>query len=422
MSNTIAQQEKGIVGEDNWLSYWTEFKSSKEPKPEHTKILPGDLKGDFEGDTIVLKKREVYLLYKDVFVTGNTTLIIEPGTLILADHKTQATLTITSGSKIIAQGEQTDPIVFTSNRDVPKAGDWGGITILGNAPINKISERNRINNGIVSYTPGNLDYGGTDNTDNSGSLEYVRIEYAGKRTKNAGYFDALSLYSVGSQTMLANVMISYSKGNSLYVAGGEVNLTKFISYKASRTDYKFDYGTQANISNSLAVRSPYDSSSKELASLHVTSYSSTDEADFAKAETSVTASNLTLLNPSKDLKNGIEVGLVHQAVYVDVNTTLKMDRSVLSGFNPAVIFSSKIALNDKNLQRIKFSKMYFNSCEGNIFIENSTDNADLENWYGSASFQNYYSKDEDGETFIDTKNIRNLDYRLRVSKIIASNK
>lgn len=418
MSYASAQQEKGIIGQDNWLSYWTEFKIDKDTKPEPTKILSGDI----TGGTVTLKKREVYLLYKDVFVTDSTTLIIEPGTLILADFETKATLTIASGSKILAQGEQTDPIVFTSNRDVPKAGDWGGITILGNAPINKISERNRLSKGLVSFTPGNLDYGGSDASSDSGSLEYVRIEYAGKRTKEYGYFDALGLYSVGNQTMLANVMISYSKGNSLYVAGGEVNLTQFVSHKASRSDYKFDYGTQANISNSLAVRSPYDSTSKEIASLHATSYSNINEADFAKAETSVTASNLTLLNPSKDLKNGIEVGLVHQAIYVDVNTSLKMDRSVLSGFNPAVIFSSKVALNDKNLQRIKFSKMYFNSCEGNIFIENSTDNADLENWYGSPSFQNYYSKDIDGDTFIDSDNSRDPDYRLRVSKIIASNR
>jgi len=235
MGNTFAQQEKGIVGEDNWLRYWTEFKANKDIKPEHTKILTGDL----NGGTYTLKKREVYLLYKDVFVTDSTTLIIEPGTLILADAKTKATLTITSGSKILAQGEETDPIVFTSNRDVPKAGDWGGITILGNGSVNKISERNRLNKGIVSYTPGNLDYGGSDNSSDSGSLEYVRIEYAGKRTKENGYFDALGLYSVGNQTIFSNVMISYSKGNSLYVAGGEVNLNKFISYKASRSDFKF---------------------------------------------------------------------------------------------------------------------------------------------------------------------------------------
>ena len=415
-SNALGQQEKGIVGEDNWLSYWTKFDNKPEVKPEPTQILTGEIK----GDTVTLRKREIYLLLGDVFVTDSTTLVIEPGTLILADHKTKASLIVTSGSSIQAKGVQTDPIVFTSTNDDPKPGDWGGIFILGSAPINKVSERNVLRKGLKSYAPENLIYGGSNASSNSGSMEYVRIEYAGKRTKEFGFFNALNLYSVGSQTLLANIMISHSKGSSLYVAGGDIDLKQMVSLKASLSDFMFDYGTQVNISNSLAVRSPYDSSSKGAASIHATTTSNKQESDFAKAQTSVRATNLTLLNYSKNLKSAIDVGLVHEAIYVDANTEFKMDKSVLSGFNPAVIFSSDIFLNDKNLQQIKFTKMYFNSCEGNIFTENNSNNEDLENWYGNSSFQNVYSKGEDGETFIDTKNLRDPDFRLRINKIIAS--
>ena len=413
---TFAQQEKGIVGQNNWLNYWTKFQAKPETKPEPTQILSGEIK----GDTVTLRKREIYLLLGDVFVTDSTQLVIEPGTLILADHKTKASLIVTSGSTIHAKGNQTDPIVFTSSKGAPRAGDWGGIFILGDAPSNKVSEKNLLKKGLTPYTPDNLIYGGTNTESNSGVMEYVRIEYAGKQTKDFGFFDALSLYAVGNQTKISNVMMSYSKGNSLYIVGGEINLEQLVSFKASHSDYMFDSGTQVNISNSLAVRSPYDSASKGAASIHATTNSNDDEANFAKVKTSVTANNLTLLNFSNNLKSAIEVGLVHEAIYVDANTLLTMNKSVISGFNPAVVFSREISLNNKNLQQIRFTNMYFNSCEGNIFIESSQDNEDLENWYGNSSFQNVYSKGEDIETFIDHKNLRDPDFRLRINKIIAS--
>jgi len=65
--------------------------------------------------------------------------------------------------------------------------------------------------------------------------------------------------------------------------------------------------------------------------------------------------------------------------------------------------------------------MYFNNCNGNIFIENYSNNEDLENWYGNPSFFNVYSKGLDEETFIDVFNEKRPDFRLRINKIIATN-
>jgi len=64
--------------------------------------------------------------------------------------------------------------------------------------------------------------------------------------------------------------------------------------------------------------------------------------------------------------------------------------------------------------------MYFNNCEGNLFTENTSNNEDLENWYGNRAFFNVYSKGSDAETFIDLKNPRKPDFRLRINKILAS--
>ena len=159
----FSQQEKGISGSENWLSIWTEFNSSAIQYPEPTQILSGIINKDTK-----LYKKDTYLLLGDVFVTDCATLSIEPGTVILGDYKSKASLIISNGSLIIAEGTQTDPIVFSSNRDIKKKGDWGGIFILGNAPTNKIGEDSELEYGIDPLPSSDLLlYGGNDETSNS---------------------------------------------------------------------------------------------------------------------------------------------------------------------------------------------------------------------------------------------------------------
>jgi len=65
--------------------------------------------------------------------------------------------------------------------------------------------------------------------------------------------------------------------------------------------------------------------------------------------------------------------------------------------------------------------MYFNNCNGNIYIKYKPNNEDLENWYGNRVFNNVYSKGPDSETFINSKSTKNPDFRLRINRIIATN-
>ncbi|MFI1744152.1 hypothetical protein [Thalassobellus sediminis] len=417
IGNVFAQQEKGIIGANNWLYNWTEFEPSQNDYPEPTQILTGNITND-----LTLSKRDTYLLLGNVFVTNDATLTIEPGTIIIGDYDSKASLTISKGSKIIADGLETDPIVFTSSKSVKRAGDWGGLIILGEAPTNKFG------NGSVSafYTQlaedayGNTNYGGENYQSNSGVLRYVRIEYAGKRIKAAGYFNGLLLASVGNETVFENIMISHSAGDSFEVLGGDICLNKVVSYKSNSNDFKFNYGAQCKINNSLAVRSPYISSSEGSRCIMVLSYDKRELVDFTKKGTLVVAKNLTLLNESDNLKSDISMGLVKEAVFIGQNTSLDMDKSVISGFNPAVLFEDKIQINQDNLEKIKFANMYFNNCNGNIFVENNSNNEDLENWYGNSAFYNVYSKSDNSETFIDLDNSKKPDFRLRINKIIAS--
>jgi len=414
--SVAAQQEKGIIGSNNWLRNWTEFSPNKTQYGEPTQILTGNISKDTK-----LNKKDVYLLLGNVFVTDSTTLSIEPGTVILGDFKTNGSLTVSKGCKIVAEGTETDPIIFTSNRSVKKEGDWGGLFVLGDAPINKYGNGSSVNFGLRPSNPENISYGGQNTKDNSGILKYVRIEFAGKRTKEFGYYNALTFAGVGSETQIENVMVSYCRGNSFNIIGGNTNMSKLVSFRSSTNDYKFNYGAQSNISNSLAIRSPYISGTETSRCIYIASYDNKEEVDFAKKGTAIVARNLTLVNVSDNLASDISVGLVKAAVFIDNDASLDMGKSVISGFNPAVIFSKTIAVNSENLDRLKFTEMYFNNCKGNIFIENNSNNEDLENWYGNRAFSNVYSKGDDSETFIDLKSTTRPDYRLRINKIIASN-
>ena len=418
IGSTFAQQEKGIVGVNNWLNNWTEFNPSSNDYGEPNQILAGNIDKD-----MTLSKKNVYMLMGSVFVVNDATLTIEPGTVLIGDYESKGSLTISSGSKILAIGEETDPIIFTSNRGVKRAGDWGGIFILGDAPSNKFG-----NGSVASFYPKldpenykNTNYGGSNNNSSSGVMKYVRIEYAGKRIRGAGNFNGMLLACIGNQTILENIMVSHSAGNSFEILGGEVNLEKLVSYKSNGNDFKFNYGAQSQLYNSLAVRSPYVSSSNGSRSLQIISYDKKEDVDFTKKGTSLVAQNLTLINDSDDLDSDINSGLVSEAVYVGENTFLDLNKTVISGFNPAIILDNKISLNQENLEKIKLTKMYFNNCKGNIFVKYNTNNEDLENWYGNGSFYNVYSKGNDIETFIAVRSTKRPDFRLQINKILASN-
>ncbi|GAB5398528.1 MAG: hypothetical protein Aureis2KO_01130 [Aureisphaera sp.] len=411
----FAQQEKGIYGNENWLSIWTEFNSSANEYPEPTQILSGSI----TKDTKLLKK-ETYLLLGDVFVTDSTTLSIEPGTVILGDYKSKASLIISDGSKIMAEGTQTDPIIFTSNRGIKKKGDWGGIFVLGNAPVNKTGNSWALDYGLKPPAMDAIRYGGDNVESDSGIMKYVRIEYAGKRTKNHGYLNGLTLAGVGDATVIENIMVSYCEGSSFYVLGGNTILFQLVSFRAKRNDFIFNYGAQALLTNSIAVKSPYHTTSGEASSVYLASYNEKEEIDPEKKGTYLFAENLTLMVLSKNLEADTKVGLVHEAMYVKEGASFSIDKSIFSGFNPGVILDNKIQINDENLRNMRFTNMYFNNCKGNIFTENVSNNEDLENWYGNSAFGNVYSRGMDSETFIDVKNMDDPDFRLRINKIIAS--
>jgi len=409
-----AQQEKGIIGTSNWLNNWTEFKPGKADYGEATQILAGNITANTR-----LTKKDVYIIQGNVYVTNNAVLTIDPGTVIIGDAESKGTLIITKGAQLIAEGSETDPIIFTSNKSLKKAGDWGGILLLGDAPINKFGNYSSI---TYDLDPALTLYGGLNPASSSGSLKYVRIEYAGRKVRGSENFNALLLGGIGNKTILENIMVSYAAGDAFEVLGGEPTMSKMVSYRTNGIDFKFTMGTQAKIDNSLAVRSSYLTNPNGTRCIDVTSYIKKEEVDFSKKQTHVTATNLTLANDSDDIETDIKSGLVKEAVFVAENSSLVFTKSVISGFNPAVILDNTIELNANNLKKIRIEGVLFNFCKGNIFMAGTLNNEDLESYYGDSAFFNLYSKTTNLETYIDFANPRRPDFRLALSKFTASAK
>ncbi len=413
-STIFAQQEKGIIGSNNWLSNWTEFKPIRAIYKETSQIVFGNI-----TTNTTWSKKNTYLLQGSVFVMNNAVLTIEPGTVIKGDSESCGVLVITKGATIMANGSETDPIVFTSSKDSRKAGDWGGIVIIGDAPINKF--------GGTASLPFELDaaktiYGGVNAQSNSGVFKFVRIEFAGKKIKGFKEYNGLTLAAVGNKTIIENVMCSYSGDDSFEIFGGEVNFKKLVSYRANDDDFHFTQGAQSIIENCLAVRNPFYSNSSSRC-IQINSYEKKADADFSKKQTAVVATNFTMINDSETLPQDIAGGLIKEAIYIAENTSLTVKRSIISGFFPAVTLSDKIdTTQQNNLKKIRFEETYFNNCKGNIYTEYNANNIDLEDWYGQNKFLNLYENVENAEMFIDIKNLRDPDFRIKISKITAQNK
>ncbi|SHL27787.1 hypothetical protein [Hymenobacter psychrotolerans] len=211
-------------------------------------ILTGEI-----SSSRTLKASEKYLLQGFVYVTSGTTLTIEPGTKIFGDQATKGALIVERGAKLIAEGTQTNPIVFTSAKAKGSRnyGDWGGVVLVGSAPINQSLSTNM--EGGIRGT-----FGGTNAADNSGSLKYVRIEFAGiaLSTSANSEINGLSMYGVGSGTQIDYVQVSYSGDDSFEWFGGTVNAKHLVAHRGWDDDFDTDFGFTGKIQYGLSLRDP----------------------------------------------------------------------------------------------------------------------------------------------------------------------
>src|SRR6186713_295686 len=223
----------------------------------------------------LLDKDTIWLIDGVSYVAPGNTLTIEPGAFLTSGNfKTyndpvygsqslRGVLVVTRGGKLIANGTAAAPIVFTSpNATNRKAGDFGGVVLLGNAPINQTVPQ-RIE-GIPDPVPTGVDvnYGGSTATDSSGVLTFVRIEFAGFRLTANNEINGLTLGGVGSKTVLNHIQVSWSADDAFEFFGGTVNANHLIALSSDDDDYDFDFGYSGTIQYAISLKDSSSTHSK----------------------------------------------------------------------------------------------------------------------------------------------------------------
>lgn len=214
-------------------------------QPEDT-VLSGSLTSDR-----TLTKDNIYTLSGRYIVEGGATLTIEAGTIIKAEQGTGASasaLIVSRDGMINAQGTATEPIIFTSVADQITQGQivspnltpstnglWGGVIILGEAPI---SAQNANGDDVVELqiegipTTVNALYGGTNGGDNSGTFSYVSIRHGGANIGDGNEINGLTMGGVGSGTTVNNIEIVANQDDGIEWFGGNVSVNNVVIWNA----------------------------------------------------------------------------------------------------------------------------------------------------------------------------------------------
>jgi hypothetical protein len=396
----LAQNQPGITG-DNWFNGWTSFKPKTIEYGQPTNILNGVI-----TENTTLSKRNVYVLMGTVYVHNNATLTIEPGTVIRGDHDTNGTLVITRGSKLVAEGTVSDPIVFTSSKSTAerKAGDWGGVILYGDGPLNR---HGGVISSIYDPNPAYNNFGGTNEKGSSGILKYVRIEFAGKKIDAKTMLNGLTLGAVGSGTIVDHVQVSFAKDDAVEVIGGIVDLNNFISFNNADDDFDFSMGIQCTINNSIAIRSPFISDNTRSRCLEIDSYDKVENFDPNKKKTVIKLNNVTLV--SNEVNNQ---GLVKEAISLKSDSFLEMKNCVVAGFASFMALDDKY-LSDNNYKNIKIGNTMVDSCTAMFTNEILSPNSDVTLWFENNAKTLYSSNIGILNLFKNNDTKKKPDFRLK---------
>lgn len=190
-----------------------------------------NISGTYTQD-LTLNSNNSYLVNGPLVMAEGTTLTIPAGMTIEAlSSGSDVYVAISQGAKIMAEGTAQEPIVFTSNSNNPAAGDWGGLILLGKAPINSVT------GGTETATSeiGSLPYGGNMADDDSGILRYVRVEYSGGKADGQSENNGFSFYGVGNSTTVEYVQMYQGLDDGFEFFGGTVNVS-YLSVVGAQDD------------------------------------------------------------------------------------------------------------------------------------------------------------------------------------------
>jgi hypothetical protein len=200
----------------------------------------------------------LYTLSGFIRVANGATLTIEAGTTIVGDFSVLgSSLFVLRGARIVAEGTSAEPIVFTSSRPPGQRqpGDWGGLIIVGNGIINRTGDITLEGTGTDPVAnPAILYSGGTDNADNSGTLRYVRVEFAGYAPVTDAELNTFTFAAVGSATTLEYLQSLNGLDDAYEFFGGAVDGKYFVSYDAGDDHFDMSEGYVGRLQHLVAFQ------------------------------------------------------------------------------------------------------------------------------------------------------------------------
>ena len=232
-----AAYQGAVPADNNWTAGWTltnEAGGDNKPGMAYTGTLPENLTAD-----MTLEAGSKWLLDGVCNVESGATLTIEEGVTILAKDDSESTtstvdyILVKQGGKIVANGTAENPIVMTAEAasfDANGKGAWGGLHICGYAHTNGGQGLSEI---------GGAPYGGDNDTDNSGVLRYVRLEYTGYAFDEEHEGNGISFYGVGNGTTVEYVQVYRGSDDGFEWFGGSADAKYLVSTNCS--DDSFDW-------------------------------------------------------------------------------------------------------------------------------------------------------------------------------------
>jgi len=361
------------------------------------------LQGRISADTL-LRKENTYILKGLVYMVGNKTMTIQAGTTIKGSFSGSdvASLIITRGSKINAIGTPDAPIIFTSASPNPQSGDWGGIVLCGKAAINTsfngINGLYQVEGGIDNANGDGLAGSGDTtvpvpvNDDNSGTLNYVRIEYAGYAFQPDKEINSLTMACVGSGTTISHVQTTYAKDDAFEWFGGTVNARYLIAYKTQDDDFDTDNGFSGKIQFGLIIR---DSAIADISTSEAFESDNNPGGTTASPKTSAIFSNITAIGPRQSLNN-VGNTLFRAGAQIRRNSSISIYNSIIMGWPQGILIdgttgtSTALNIEDSSLRLRNVTlagntiNMKFSGVGGSTINSDAT----LTTWFTNAFYNN----------------------------------
>ena len=371
--NYIGALESSSV--KDWTKTWTQWDPKNAPygTVSDTNTLSSPLGEVNITATLTLDPAKVYLLRSLVVVRNGGKLIIPAGTVIRGQANSQssprqyATIIIERGGYIQIDGTVTNPVVMTSAKPIGSRdrGDWGGLVLCGKAVNNQGPDIQMEGFNNVSFDNMLAKHGGINDDDNSGSINNLRIEFGGLAFEPNKEINGLTFCSIGRNTTVNNVQVSFSGDDSYEWFGGTVNCKHIIAFKGTDDDFDTDFGYRGAVQFGISFRdsSYYDMSwnAASGASTSETFESDNDASGSGKLPlTSAVFSNMTCVGPvpagmTWSQLSTAQKGGFRRGVRIRRNSRLSIVNSIFMGYRNFLMFDGDSVLVNSGVKSNKVS-------------------------------------------------------------------